>query len=263
MKINEMAEMYDITASTLRYYEKIGLLVPRRDVNGYRIYDVLDIQKINIIRDLRGFGLSLKEIRSFLLEKNVDNTILILNKVISSLSQEIKSMEMKLNFLKDRKKNLEEKNNYIFNKVFVLNYPERQIILDDNPLTSIFDINTALKKLHKKFEKELFSINQNFFGSFLVENKKKITHRVFYFNYYTESIQSGKNFTLASGNYIALRYRGVYNNSTDWLEYLKTYISENNLLTEGHFIQIYLIDYNETNNDNEYVTQIEIKINDK
>lgn len=41
MKINELAKLYDITAHTLRYYEKLGLITPDYDENGYRNFHSL------------------------------------------------------------------------------------------------------------------------------------------------------------------------------------------------------------------------------
>ena len=38
MKIGAFAELTGISAYTLRYYEKMGLIQPYRDENGYRNY---------------------------------------------------------------------------------------------------------------------------------------------------------------------------------------------------------------------------------
>ena len=37
-KIGEIAALYGISTDILRYYEELGILVPRRAPNGYRIY---------------------------------------------------------------------------------------------------------------------------------------------------------------------------------------------------------------------------------
>ena len=37
-KINEIAKLYGIGVDSLRYYERLGILKPRRDTNGYRLY---------------------------------------------------------------------------------------------------------------------------------------------------------------------------------------------------------------------------------
>ncbi|GAB1614306.1 hypothetical protein HB162lentus_29590 [Mammaliicoccus lentus] len=39
MKISEVSELYDMSADTLRYYEKIGLIPPVPKISGQRVYD--------------------------------------------------------------------------------------------------------------------------------------------------------------------------------------------------------------------------------
>ena len=36
----EIAALYSVSPDSLRYYEEIGLLTPRRDANGYRMYSI-------------------------------------------------------------------------------------------------------------------------------------------------------------------------------------------------------------------------------
>ena len=43
-KIGEISKLYNIGADSLRYYEEAGILKPRRDENGYRMYSINDIR---------------------------------------------------------------------------------------------------------------------------------------------------------------------------------------------------------------------------
>ena len=52
--IHEIAALYGVGPDALRYYEKLGLIKPRRAQNGYRIYDLNDIYRLTILRDLGG-----------------------------------------------------------------------------------------------------------------------------------------------------------------------------------------------------------------
>ena len=58
MKISEVSEQCDISADTLRYYERIGLLptVSRSD-NGIRDYSDLDVRRVEFIKCMRSAGL--------------------------------------------------------------------------------------------------------------------------------------------------------------------------------------------------------------
>jgi len=64
--IREVSEMFDIPATTLRYYDKEGLLpyVNRKD-SGYREFSEKDIQMLRVIECLKKSGMSIKEIRQF------------------------------------------------------------------------------------------------------------------------------------------------------------------------------------------------------
>ena len=64
-KINEIARLYGIGVDSLRYYEKLGILKPRRDTNGYRLYNLKDMYKLNVIRDLRRLDFSMQQIKDY------------------------------------------------------------------------------------------------------------------------------------------------------------------------------------------------------
>lgn len=61
MKIAEVSREYDISADTLRYYERIGLLpAVGRDSSGNRDYQESDINWISFIKCMRKAGLSIE-----------------------------------------------------------------------------------------------------------------------------------------------------------------------------------------------------------
>ena len=65
-KINEISKLYGIGVDSLRYYERLGILRPRRDVNGYRLYSLKEMYKLNIIRDLRRLDFSMAQIKEIM-----------------------------------------------------------------------------------------------------------------------------------------------------------------------------------------------------
>ena len=58
MKIAEVSQQYEISADTLRYYERIGLLpsVNRTD-SGIRDFNELDVRRVEFIKCMRRAGL--------------------------------------------------------------------------------------------------------------------------------------------------------------------------------------------------------------
>jgi len=65
MKIGEIANKTNLPASTLRYYEKKGLLKVDRDKNGRRYYKESDIVWIKFIRRLKETGMLIKDIQHY------------------------------------------------------------------------------------------------------------------------------------------------------------------------------------------------------
>lgn len=61
MKIAEVSEHYGISADTLRYYERIGLLPPvNRSESGIRDYNEIDIRRVEFIKCMRSAGLPIE-----------------------------------------------------------------------------------------------------------------------------------------------------------------------------------------------------------
>ncbi|WP_432987800.1 MerR family transcriptional regulator [Dactylosporangium sp. CA-233914] len=64
--IAEVAEHTGLTAHTLRYYERAGLLSPpSRGTNGHRRYSELDLGMLRILTRLRATGMSIAEMRRY------------------------------------------------------------------------------------------------------------------------------------------------------------------------------------------------------
>ena len=67
MTIGQLARRLGINPRTLRYYERIGLLIPSaRSEAGYRLYDERDANRLGFIRHAQRLGWSLHEIASII-----------------------------------------------------------------------------------------------------------------------------------------------------------------------------------------------------
>lgn len=63
MKINEVSKMYEITADTLRYYERIGLIpAVNRNESGIRDYTETDCNWVNFAKCMRAAGISVESL---------------------------------------------------------------------------------------------------------------------------------------------------------------------------------------------------------
>ena len=61
MTIGEVSEKYEMTADTLRYYERIGLIPPvPRKRNGIRDYDETACKWVSFVKCMRGAGVQIE-----------------------------------------------------------------------------------------------------------------------------------------------------------------------------------------------------------
>ncbi len=77
-RVGELARATRVTVRALHHYDRLGLLVPSaRTAGGHRCYTGDDVRRLHVILALRGFGLSLSEIRDTLDEASGDPTGLL------------------------------------------------------------------------------------------------------------------------------------------------------------------------------------------
>jgi MerR family transcriptional regulator, copper efflux regulator len=69
MKIGYLASRAEVSIDTLRFYEREGLIAsPRRLFSGYRAYPDEVLDRIEFIKEAKGLGFTLREIKELLSE---------------------------------------------------------------------------------------------------------------------------------------------------------------------------------------------------
>lgn len=66
MNISDAARRSGLPAKTIRYYEEIGLLSPRRQGNGYRSYGERDVYRLRFLQRARSLGFTIADCRGLL-----------------------------------------------------------------------------------------------------------------------------------------------------------------------------------------------------
>nr|MBX2819365.1 MerR family transcriptional regulator [Rhodothermaceae bacterium] len=67
LKVGALAKKTGLTVRTLHYYEEIGLLFPAgRSEKGYRLYGMVEVQRLQSILSLQQLGFALEDIRQVL-----------------------------------------------------------------------------------------------------------------------------------------------------------------------------------------------------
>ncbi|ANE39600.1 MerR family transcriptional regulator [Listeria monocytogenes] len=65
MNIKEASDLTGVSADTIRYYERIGLIMPIERVNGIRKFGERNINQINFARQMRDAGLGIEILKDY------------------------------------------------------------------------------------------------------------------------------------------------------------------------------------------------------
>ncbi len=109
-KVNQLAKLSGLSARTLRYYDQIGLLTPEKtESNGYRLYGLAEVDKLQQILFYRELGLALEEIKTILdnpgfnPEKSLEDHLLALQNKREQIDALIKNVKMTIKAMKEGK----------------------------------------------------------------------------------------------------------------------------------------------------------------
>jgi MerR family Zn(II)-responsive transcriptional regulator of zntA len=106
MLVNELSKETGVSAHTIRYYEKLGLIRGKlkEDVesNNYLHYDEETLDKLELIRDAKSIGFTLKEIKK-LVDAWYDEKFSQADK-IKILDEKLVSIDLKIKQLREMKK---------------------------------------------------------------------------------------------------------------------------------------------------------------
>lgn len=102
MNINQVEKITGVSKRNIRFYEKEGLILPKRNnENGYRVYDEYDIWRIKVIKMLRMLDMPLEEIKK-VLEENQTLSAAVVNQQ-AELERKAKELQAAISFCEQLK----------------------------------------------------------------------------------------------------------------------------------------------------------------
>lgn len=163
--IGDIASFFHIPSSTLRFWEKKGLLSPRKaNNNKYREYDITDLMKISDIIFYKNLGIPLKDILN-LKNRNVNDQAMFCSEHLRDLELQREFINRQIKTLKQHQKAL-----YEINKLKEEEYKMEEI--DTNCIVS-FEL-TQKDKL-KMYIKNPYLYSRVQHTDFIDEEKRGIT----------------------------------------------------------------------------------------
>lgn len=264
--IGQMSKLHNIPIKTLRYYDEIGLFSPafiNKD-NQYRYYTTEQFEYLSIIVYLKGMGVSLKQIKNHLSDRNIDGYLQLLEEQKRNAQEKINELNAIISRVESRITEVNEtfhsKSIGEVRKVWI---KPRQIIQLSERLENEMDIELGIRKL----ETGLNTSHQIFIGKVGLTISKENIMRENYQEYNSLFIILDNDITvnhmtetIAGGDFACISFRGLRKDSFAYYQKLKDYIRINHLEIDGNSIERVIVDEYLTNDKDRFFTEIQIPI---
>jgi DNA-binding transcriptional MerR regulator len=262
--IGELANLFNITKDTLRYYDKLDVLKPESDENNkYRYYDVRSIFKLSRILFLKNIGVSLNEIKTYMKKKNSGNLLNLLKKKDEEVDYKINQLMNLKNRITSKLLLLENYENDL-DKIRVVTMEERHgIFLDIRGARDDSEVKQAFKNSGEFLKISSWLVEGQVYTSL---SKKDMDQGIFNrFRYFFEidSIDEevkNKLVVLPKCEYACITVLGPYSEMVTHYASLVQWIQENNYEIIGDSIEKNIIDYDFAESESDYVSEIQIPI---
>ena len=252
-RIGEISRLYHVGVDSLRYYEQIGLISPRRSESGYRLYSRKDIWRLNVIRDLRALGFPTEAIKDYLDFQNTDTALRMLR-------QEQQAIEEKLAALQKLRRNVEKRMETIriaralpVGEITLKELPDRRCYLTDRGYSTDEEMDLLIKELLNETADDPAIIGSNRIGSFLAPDETGALRYPSVF-----SLDESGDHVIPGGPYLCVVYQGDYSQSAGWVRRLRDRAAELGLTVRGRVLELLWIDIHTSRDVNEHLTELQL-----
>ncbi len=264
--VSEISRLYGIGIDSLRYYEKIGALSPRRGENNYRLYSLKDIYRLNVIRDLLMLGFSMKQIGEYLDCQNMESTLSMLEEEKKKVRQQRERLKRIEQAIEERVAHLEKYEKIEVGSYQCLRCQARYCLQLNAEIRRDEEMDYAVKRLQKRHEDKIRSLGEREIGaSVSPQDVKNGIYNLFHsvFIILDEIPEDGERdglLVLPEGEYLTVYYRGSYRQSPQRILELMEEAERRGLKIEGDILEWYPVDNRYTVEPQEFVTRLQARV---
>lgn len=264
--IGEMARLFHLSISSIRHYERCGLITPEYidPDTGYRYYSARQFEPFNTIRYLRALDMPLDEIADFLHDREVDKIKEKLRRqkeIIAEKRHELSRIERKIDAQLQR---LCDAQTSPLDIIEIVSAPPCRIIWVKNSSTAQDPISMDLSVRHlsaSQAEGTVFSGKVGFSISEDHLREKQYGQYDGTFLLLDEADRfDGPVLSLPELSCVRIRFHGHHLQSPEQYRKLEQFIQAHHLQICGFSREIALIDYDMTRDAEKFVTEICIPV---
>ena len=272
ISITEMAKLRNISTETLRHYDRIDLLKPVHvdPDTGYRYYSITQYEKIGTIRELKNLGMSLREIKEYFDNRNVESSRILLTEQKKKIDEQIdklirirQEINAKIDFLDIvRTTDLND-------EIRIKHFKARQYVYFNRTVSDDIELSydsVSLERVLSKSKQSMPIFATNRYGGLvsradILKNVKPLSAKMIILYDGEEDVDECNIIEVPEGDYLCMFYVGNFWNREESIEKMLTYMKENDLVLAGDVLQMQWVDFAITDNldDISYEFQIPVK----
>lgn len=264
--VGEISKLTNVPIQTLRYYDKMGLLKPAyiNEQNNYRYYSINQFIKIDLLKQCKLMGLSLKEIEELLKgEITADSMIKILEQQRMVLDEKIKELEAVKSYIDFLDFRIKESTVVEKTEIFIKENEERVVKRYNCIMKNVKEVELNLRKVLLEAEKDDCMLNSELAFEASLENLKnegKVVYTAIMLYKHAKGVDNCENVILPKGKYLTMYYDDGYKNNLKYYKKMLNYIEKNNIETIGDFNEFSILSRINSNEAEKSIIQLEIKI---
>ena len=261
----EFAKLCNVNKKTLFYYDEIGLFKPEIvKENGYRYYSVYQLEVFDIIHTLRDLGVPLKQIKSFIDERNPKSVVKFFEYKTWEIENEIKQLIRKQEIMSNKIKIIKEAEKIRDNidNLSIEEQDEEYLVLSKNIDKSKFPYDSEVYANHLNY-----CYNQDLYIGYPLGFIKTIddlySENDYAYTYYYTKVNKndGENIIKKpKGKYLVGYLNGSYIDIPGLYKKMLDYVKTHNLELIGHSYEEELINLIAVKDMNDYIIKVSMQI---
>jgi len=260
LSIQEFSKISGIEASTLRYWDEIGIFSPlKRDPeNNYRHYSTAQLLALNFVTSLSALDIPLKKISELREERDPDGFLELLEKLEKEMDMEMRDLRQRYSIIHARRELINQGMKVDEGAISVMTLEDMPMILW--PRNEYKDGETFLSPLSKFI---VHTPEQHINLSFPVGGRYDDIDSFLLAPECPDnfiSIDPIGTYTRAAGDYLVGFARGYYGDFGDLPQRMASYAAENSINIKGPVYALYLHEETCTKEPSQYLAKCCIAI---
>ncbi|MEF9983472.1 MAG: MerR family transcriptional regulator [Oscillospiraceae bacterium] len=263
--VGEMAKLNGISKQMLIYYDKENIFKPKivNSENGYRFYTPDQVEELDSILILREMGFSLKDIKAYMKNRFGSNTLETLKLQDEEIQKKIEHFQMLENRLHHKIQSVENFLAKSKDKNTIIECEEEYLAIQKTSKPfGILQVDIALKKLFKYVSQNEYLHFYQIGDMISAENLQKGNYISFdyAFSPLEKPCEKAMLHIKPKGLYAHIYHRGSYQSMPKTYDILINQIKEMNYKISGYSYEYCIFDCLTSNNQDDYITEIQIKV---